>query len=95
MPAGYRLSGQLINQRRPQQTHPATEAATAGHDKQALATGDSRRRLHIPCVMCYCAGYYSVTESQKPSYPLVDEIHWDEMYFRTDIGYRAIAREKQ
>jgi len=26
---------------------------------------------------------------------LVDEIHWDDVYFRTDIGYRAIAREQQ
>ncbi len=46
-------------------------------------------------VLCATALGNTVTEAQKAAYALVDEIHWDDVYFRTDIGYRAIAREKQ
>ncbi|QSX41189.1 phosphoribosylamine--glycine ligase [Shewanella cyperi] len=46
-------------------------------------------------VLCATALGNSVTEAQKAAYALVDEIHWDDVYFRTDIGYRAIAREQQ
>ncbi|MBT1444031.1 phosphoribosylamine--glycine ligase [Shewanella sp. JM162201] len=46
-------------------------------------------------VLCATALGHTVTEAQKAAYALVDEIHWDDVFFRTDIGYRAIAREKQ
>jgi len=46
-------------------------------------------------VLCATALGNTVTEAQKAAYQLVDEIHWDDVYFRTDIGYRAIAREQQ
>lgn len=46
-------------------------------------------------VLCATALGNTVTEAQKAAYLLVDEIHWDDVYFRTDIGYRAIAREQQ
>ena len=32
--------------------------------------------------------------AQQAAYQLVDKISWDGMFCRTDIGYRAIAREK-
>jgi phosphoribosylamine--glycine ligase len=46
-------------------------------------------------VLCACALGNSVTEAQQKAYDVVKKIHWDNMYYRTDIGYRAIAREKQ
>ncbi|MCL1076273.1 phosphoribosylamine--glycine ligase [Shewanella dokdonensis] len=46
-------------------------------------------------VLCATALGDTVTAAQAAAYALVDEIHWDDVYFRTDIGYRAIAREKQ
>jgi phosphoribosylamine--glycine ligase len=46
-------------------------------------------------VLCATALGDTVTTAQKAAYALVEEIHWDDVYFRTDIGYRAIAREKQ
>ncbi|TCN90765.1 phosphoribosylamine--glycine ligase [Shewanella fodinae] len=46
-------------------------------------------------VLCATALGNTVTTAQKAAYALVEEIHWDDVYFRTDIGYRAIAREKQ
>jgi phosphoribosylamine---glycine ligase len=46
-------------------------------------------------VLCATALGKSVTEAQKRAYELIRTIHWDEVHFRTDIGYRAIAREQQ
>jgi phosphoribosylamine--glycine ligase len=35
----------------------------------------------------------NVTEAQQKAYELVNTIQFKDAYFRTDIGYRAIARE--
>ncbi len=45
-------------------------------------------------VLCATALGNSVSEAQKTAYKLVKNIHWDKVYYRTDIGYRAIDREK-
>ncbi|MFH6955742.1 phosphoribosylamine--glycine ligase [Pseudoalteromonas sp. XMcav1-K] len=44
-------------------------------------------------VLCATALGNTVTEAQQNAYKLVDEINWDGVEFRTDIAYRAIARE--
>ena len=44
-------------------------------------------------VLCAVALGNSVTEAQESAYQLVDKISWNNIYFRTDIGHRAIARE--
>lgn len=44
-------------------------------------------------VLCATALGDSVSEAQSAAYELVRQIHWDKVYFRTDIAYRAIARE--
>jgi phosphoribosylamine--glycine ligase len=44
-------------------------------------------------VLCAVALGDTVTEAQKGAYELVDLIDWDKVYYRTDIAYRAIARE--
>ncbi|MFC0120222.1 phosphoribosylamine--glycine ligase [Pseudoalteromonas xiamenensis] len=44
-------------------------------------------------VLCATALGHTVTEAQKRAYSLVKDIHWDGVEFRTDIAYRAIARE--
>lgn len=46
-------------------------------------------------VLCATALGENVTEAQLNAYQQVAKISWDEVYFRTDIGYRAIAREVQ
>ena len=43
-------------------------------------------------VLCACALGNSVAEAQQAAYTLVNKIKWDNVYFRTDIGYRAINR---
>ena len=45
-------------------------------------------------VLCVTALGDSVTQAQKTAYNAVQKIHWSNTYFRTDIGHRAIKREK-
>ncbi|KPD20319.1 phosphoribosylamine--glycine ligase [Idiomarina abyssalis] len=44
-------------------------------------------------VLCCTALGKTVTEAQSLAYQLVDNISWDNVYFRTDIAHRAIKRE--
>jgi len=44
-------------------------------------------------VLCACALGDTVSDAQKKAYALTTQINWDNAYYRTDIGYRAIARE--
>jgi phosphoribosylamine--glycine ligase len=44
-------------------------------------------------VLCAVALGNSVTEAQRLAYQVVDKITWNNVYYRTDIGHRAIARE--
>lgn len=46
-------------------------------------------------VLCATVLGHSVAEAQDRAYKLVRSIQWDEVYYRKDIGYRAIAREKR
>jgi len=46
-------------------------------------------------VLCASALGDSVEQAQSNAYALVNQIHWDGVYFRTDIGYRAVDREKR
>lgn len=45
-------------------------------------------------VLCATALGNSVAEAQARAYVLARQIQWDKMFFRGDIGYRAIAREQ-
>ncbi|GGB17197.1 phosphoribosylamine--glycine ligase [Agarivorans gilvus] len=44
-------------------------------------------------VLCATALGNSVTEAQANAYALVEKVSWQGMFYRKDIGYRAIARE--
>jgi phosphoribosylamine--glycine ligase len=46
-------------------------------------------------VLCAAALGDSVSEAQENAYKLVKMISWQDMFFRTDIAYRAVARERQ
>jgi len=45
-------------------------------------------------VLCTVGLGDTVLEAQQRAYQLAEQIHWDNIYYRHDIGYRAIAREK-
>ena len=45
-------------------------------------------------VLCATALGNTVSEAQKKAYKLAGQISWNNVYYRTDIGYRAVDREK-
>ncbi|MCK2150769.1 phosphoribosylamine--glycine ligase [Marinobacter alexandrii] len=45
-------------------------------------------------VLCATALGKSVTEAQQRAYELAAKIHWDGVFYRKDIAFRAIAREQ-
>lgn len=61
-------------------------AGTSLNDEGALVTSGGR-------VLCVTALGENVTDAQKRAYEGVAKIHWDEVYYRTDIGHRAVKRE--
>jgi phosphoribosylamine--glycine ligase len=45
-------------------------------------------------VLCVCAMGNTIGEAQRDAYARVRQIYWDGVYYRTDIGHRALAREE-
>ena len=60
-------------------------AGTALAGEQAVTNGGR--------VLCVTALGATVTEAQALAYERVERVRWEDAYYRTDIGYRAIARE--
>lgn len=46
-------------------------------------------------VLCVVGLGDSVAGAAQNAYAAADKIHWDEVYYRRDIGHRAIARERR
>ena len=62
-------------------------AGTAAGDGGAVTSGGR--------VLCVCALGRSVTEAQAEAYRACEAISWDGAFRRNDIGYRAVARERE
>jgi phosphoribosylamine--glycine ligase len=62
-------------------------AGTAEHNGDVVTSGGR--------VLCACALGDTVAAAQAAAYALVEQINWDQAYYRRDIGYRAVAREKE
>lgn len=62
-------------------------AGTALVDGQAVTNGGR--------VLCATATGSSVADAQRKAYELAKQIDWTGMFYRSDIGYRAIERENQ
>lgn len=45
-------------------------------------------------VLCATAIGRSVSEAQQQAYRLAEKIRWNGCFYRKDIGYRAITRER-
>ena len=78
--------------------HDVIEGLSLGSDDaKVFHAGTSMKDGHVVTnggrVLCATALGENVTQAQQSAYQLVNEIHWDDVYFRTDIAYRAIARE--
>ncbi|MGD2081618.1 MAG: phosphoribosylamine--glycine ligase [Chromatiales bacterium] len=61
-------------------------AGTAEKDGEVVTAGGR--------VLCVTALGRTVADAQARAYERVRRIHWDRVFFRTDIGHRAIARER-
>ena len=59
-------------------------AGTRYHDGQIVTAGGR--------VLCACALGGTVAEAQRKAYEIADKIHWDGVYYRRDIGHKAIER---
>ncbi len=73
----------------PDQNQPGAKvfhAGTAEKDGQIVTAGGR--------VLCATALGSTVAEAQTIAHRLAEQISWDGMFYRHDIGYRAIAREQ-
>lgn len=61
-------------------------AGTAEKDGNVVTNGGR--------VLCATALGNTVSEAQQQAYALAKQIEWKGMFYRSDIGYRAIAREQ-
>jgi phosphoribosylamine--glycine ligase len=43
-------------------------------------------------VLCACALGDTIQQAQTEAYSIANRIHWDNIYYRTDIGFKAIPR---
>jgi phosphoribosylamine--glycine ligase len=62
-------------------------AGTKLNEKGQVITAGGR-------VLCVTALGDNVTAAQKRAYEGVAKVRWDEVYYRTDIGHRAVRREQ-
>jgi phosphoribosylamine--glycine ligase len=67
------------------ETTKVFHAGTADKDGRVVTNGGR--------VLCMVALGDNVSEAHKNVYEKVAKIHWQDSFYRTDIGYRAIARE--
>jgi len=82
-PGAYR-SGDAISGLQDDLDCKVFHAGTRTNGKAVLTSGGR--------VLCVCALGEDVAEAQRRAYDCVSKIHWSDVYYRTDIGYRAIAR---
>lgn len=61
-------------------------AGTASNANGDVTTNGGR-------VLCVTALGENVTAAQKRAYEGVAKVNWDKVYYRTDIGHRAVSRE--
>jgi len=69
----------------PSENRKVFHAGTIEKDGKILTNGGR--------VLCAVALGNNVTQAQLAAYELVNDIRWDNMYYRTDIAHRAIRRE--
>ena len=68
------------------ETQKVFHAGTAAGDDGVVTSGGR--------VLCVVGLGETVEQAAAESYAAVNKINWDDVYFRKDIGHRAIARER-
>ena len=74
---------------------PAKNSKDAMIFHAGTAISDGKLVTNSGRVLCATALGSSVKDAQRKAYYLASQVSWNGMFFRHDIGYRAIAREEQ
>jgi phosphoribosylamine--glycine ligase len=61
-------------------------AGTANNEAGDVVTAGGR-------VLCATALGNNITQAKENAYKLTNKVSWNKVFFRSDIGYRAVARE--
>jgi len=85
-PDSYK-KGEVVSEIPNENDSSKTFHAGTKQDGETIVTNGGR-------VLCAVGLGSNVSEAQKCAYALVDNIHWDNSYYRTDIAYRAVNRER-
>lgn len=64
------------------------------HAGTRMADDDSSVLTSGGRVLCVCSLGETVADAQAKAYALTEQIHWEGAFYRRDIGYREIARER-
>ncbi|MGR8934088.1 MAG: phosphoribosylamine--glycine ligase [Gammaproteobacteria bacterium] len=66
------------------------------HDRKIFHAGTKQVDSNIVTdggrVLCACAMGATIHDAQRHAYQLAESISWDNVYYRTDIGFKAINR---
>ncbi len=69
---------------------PAEEST----DSKVFHAGTAEKEKNITTsggrVLCACALGQDIADAQKKAYQLTHKIHWNDVFYRTDIGFKAI-----
>ncbi len=85
-PGDYRKGDVITEPAQAPQGSKVFHAGTALRDGQVVTAGGR--------VVCVTALGDTVTDAQQRAYALLQQVSWEGAYYRTDIAYRAIAREQ-
>ncbi len=77
----------------PSLDNPASDDAASKIFHAGTQMIDGQVKTNGGRVLCACALGDTIAEAQQQAYQRVQQISWDNIYYRTDIGYRAIERD--
>ncbi len=84
-PADYRKGNEIFGlPERHSQDEKVFHAGTTEHNGKTVTNGGR--------VLCAVALGDTIASAQEAAYKLTKKIHWDNVYYRTDIGHREINR---
>lgn len=86
-PEGYNKGDIISGLPQEEEDRKVFHAGTAEREGEVVTAGGR--------VLCATALGDSVAEAQARAYELTRQISWEGVYYRTDIGYRAVARENE
>ncbi len=73
-------------------------ASADAQDQKVFHAGTAQQEGNVVTsggrVLCATAMGRCVADAQKKAYALASEIHWNDLYLRNDIAWRAIEREQ-